>query len=341
MPMSRKRIVFFSLVLVGCGGSGLTDTREPEDRGTLILDKVETDIGSNVLIWTKDGSEVVFASGGLKAVNISSHAVRALTPSTFIERAARGDEWIYYITPLTNPTANGLSFTLSRVHPSQGTVENIELPDQKLGPSVVVSRDERWIGLGGLLMDMQNGTTTPLPNGSPLGFSPDGARLLYVLGSATTSPYVMISTADGVSQPVSTGQGTLLVHRWVGGSPQFLTLRGGESAMSPQQLWETDGISGTTRQLWETSDRISYLGSRWSDDDQTLAIWVEKGMGLVSNELTLLRTGASPTVIATVNALNVETPAFSPSGTSIVYSVFTATGLFIGGYNTFYLKSGI
>ena len=339
MAVSTKQIVFLSLFLAACGDQGPHDNRGPEDRGTLVLDHVDEQYVGGP-IWTKDGSEVVFAAGGLKAVNVSTHAVRVLDPGPFIEIAARGDEWIYFTVALPNAPANGPSFRLSRVRPSQTGVENIALPAQNLGSTVVVSRDERWIALGGLLIDMQNGTTRPLPgNGEPLGFSRDGTRLLSRVLGTTGFSYVLIATADGSSQPVPSGTPSFLMgFRWVEGSPQFLDLRG-PPGQSNYQLSEIDGISGTTRPLWESTDLISVFFAKWSDDGQTLAVWVAKGLGPTRNELTLLRTGAQPTVVAKVDA-SVGTPAISPAGSSIFYPVYTATGLFTG-YTTYYVKSGI
>lgn len=57
-----------SLALAGsaCGGSDITAGGEPQDRGSLLVGTALTGFDVANVLWTKDGTDVVFVDGGLK-----------------------------------------------------------------------------------------------------------------------------------------------------------------------------------------------------------------------------------------------------------------------------------
>src|SRR5258708_37709407 len=80
-PMfSRYGVLVAALGVLGataCGSSGITETTETENPGTQIVPpEAGNGNGAQRLIWTMDGTELVFHSDGLKAVSVGAHSIR-------------------------------------------------------------------------------------------------------------------------------------------------------------------------------------------------------------------------------------------------------------------------
>lgn len=314
----------------GCAGDGITDVTEPEDLGALLVDNLLDQYVSKDLVWTRDGTEIVFLDDGLKAVSLSTKTVRTLSADKTTLSLARGigGEWIYFVSIVPDAPPGSLDLRISRVHPSGGT-ETVTLVATGLSTRLVVSANERWVAISGVLFDSETKRTTPLPFGIPFGFSPDGSRLLYDRSSQSPS-MVLISTADGSIQSVPF-VGFPSAVRWAGNSPQFLriantvTQSGGETS----RISEQDGLSGVETELASISGTSALFSANWSDDGGILGFWFEPSF--TRSELIVLRRGGPRTVSARVDS-DVGAPSFSPSGNAVAYRVF------LPSYSRIYMK---
>lgn len=340
----RLRHLIASLTLLTLGGCG--DSSGPKVQEDLGVQLLPIGFYNNGLIWTRDGTELVYKTPGdgpntsaLKAVNVSTLAVRQLVaPGTFISTVLRSGigERIYFGIP---PTGDPPNFRVSRVHPVSGVVESL-ITTLYTGDDdfMEISADERFLAIGRLLFDLQTGAQTSLPPGLPFGFSPDGTKLLYYLdvaGASTPSP-TLISTADGSYQPLHSTGYFHLAHRWEGNSPQLLRtdsefISGNNYTV---RLSEIDGVTGVTRDIaqFSTTGYTDPYAVNWSFDGRTLAAWIQQDS---RTNLYVIRSGNVPTLVASVTGPP-GPPVFSPSGSSIAYFYYHPNGRW-----SVYMKSGI
>jgi hypothetical protein len=330
------RLLIVSRVFFGAGGcADSTGPGHIEDRGVLL---VPAGKNGGDLVWTRDGTEVVFVSSAvataahsaganiLNAVSVSTHEVRQLNESQFIFTVARGSagERIYFAADVG---LNDGNFRVSRVHPASGVLEILTSIPLGTENAIVVSADERFLAVGSGLYDLPTAIRMSLPAGQPIGFSPDGTQLLYYqdqVGTSVPMP-TLISTADRSSQPLHSTGNFPLAHRWEGNSPQLLKAdfeyTGGNTYTV--RLSEIDGVTGMTRdiaQFGETNG-VGPSAGTWSPDGRTLGIWIEQGSIEKRTDRTTLyfiRAGSAPTIVASVHSYP-EPPVFSPDGNSIAY----------------------
>lgn len=331
---SRNRILVASIAffaLTGCGDS--TGPVGPDDPGVLLVPMGQSGFWPTDLVWSKDGTELIYAENGLKAVTISTAVVRQLNASPSITTLARATtgERIYFGAFVEAPPGSTSNYEINRLHPVSGGLETIAtiLP----GNHLAVSDDERLVAVDRQLVDLETGRTLTLPSGTPLGFSPDGSQLLY--RDALTVP-VLISTADGSSQSLHSSVSIFYVaHRWEGNSPQLLEETVTYGSKGTVRFSERDGLTGVTRDIVQlpTSDII--VTARWSADGHALASWIEQGS---RTNLYVIRTGSAPAVVAsfaTRSEKSPGTPVFSPSGNSLAYFYYDDIR------RSLYVKSGI
>lgn len=342
---TRFLIALLALIAaVGCGDS--SGPGEPEDPGLLLVPPTDAGYYTQDLVWTRDGSELVYLRGivvngrsatVLNAVSVSTRVVRAVyqAPSIVSLTPESAGGSIYFGAFLTTAGFNEPNFQVSRVHLVSGAVE--VLATTSLGAyDVVVSDDERYLAADRGLYDLQTGTRIDLPAGIPIEFSPDGTQLLYLVNQTTTSiqSATLISTADGASQPLHSTDYFVLAHRWEGNSPQLLSsayeLAGGV------RLYEVDGLTGTRRDIAEFNNSTSsYIYANWSPDGQRLAAWIREGFGETrKTSLFIIRPGVAPAIVATVHG-DPGPPVFSPNGNSVAYFYYHADT------RSVYLKPGI
>lgn len=329
--------------VTACGDS--SGPGEPDNPGVAVVPM--TVGGPRHLVWTRDGTELVFSDfSALNAVGISSHTVRRLDPSPVIISVVRhsAGERIYFGTALTSDP----NFRVSRVNPSSGAVEILMTISAASDDDFMeVSADERFLVMGRRLFDLQTGSQINLPRGKPFGFSPDGTKLLYDLdvpGVSTPSPS-LISTADGSSQALHSTGYFHLAHRWEGNSPQLLKadfeLKNG--FYDKVRLSEIDGLTGVSRDIAQLSTTAGYFyNTNWSSDGRTLGTWVNQGSiadGTNRTNLYVIRAGGGPVLVASITpplmAGPPGPPVFSPSGNSLAYFYYLANS------RSLYVKSGI
>jgi WD40 repeat protein len=349
-------ILFFigSLALLtaaGCGDS--SGPGEPEDPGVLLVPPALVGYYPAELVWTRDGSELVYVSSvttpasstRLNAVSVATHAVRQLNASPAIISLAResAGSRIYFGVFLTAAALNEPNFQVSRVDVASGTVDILATIFLGAYNSVLVSSDERFLVAGSGLYNLQTGGRVDLPPGVPSDFSPDRTMLLYFLQQTGTSTLsaTLISTSDGSSHPLlfSTGDFSL-AHRWEGNSPQLLKktfTNTGPGNSGTVRLSEIDGITGTSRDIVQFNVRNPFIGVAWSPDGKALAAWIEEGSLADKTDRTtlyLVRAGNAPAVVATVHG-DPGPSVFSPDGKSIAYFYYH------DDRRSLYMKSGI
>ncbi|HXG71375.1 MAG TPA: hypothetical protein VNJ04_12290 [Gemmatimonadaceae bacterium] len=216
--------------------------------------------------------------------------------------------------PLGSP-----NLRIIKVHPSRAGVDTIATVFLRYNQALFVSADERLIASGHTLIDTRTGVRIELPNGQAHGFSPDGTQLLYeVFGSASapTRVYTLVSTGDGTFQPMLGPNGYFDALRWSGNAPQLLTVA--NSFANPPagtRVFELDGLSGATRDLAQFSERGALYTANWSDDGQTLGVWLEPNY--YRSKLVIIRGGSALVTVLRVDA-DVGSPIFSPDGTALV-----------------------
>lgn len=344
---TRFLIALLALVAVtGCADS--SGAGEPEDPGLLLVPPTDGGYFPDDLVWTRDGSELVYlrsivVNGGsatvLNAASVSTHVVRAVYQSPSIVEVAPESAGgrIYFGAFLTTAGFNDPNFQVSRVHLTSGAVEVLATISLGARNDVVVSDDERYLAAVRGLYDLQAGTRIDLPAGIPIEFSPDKTQLLYLVDQTTTSiqSATLISTADGSSQPLHSTDYFVLAHRWEGNSPQLLSsaldLGGGV------RLYEIDGLTGARRDIAEFTNSISsYIYANWSPDGQRLAVWIREGFGKARRtNLHIVRAGIAPAIVATIHG-DPGLPVFSPNGNSVAYFYYHQNDT-----RSLYLKSGI
>ena len=345
METTPARWLFAPFVLIAIAGCGdPSGPGEPEDPGIAIVSTIGG--GPRHLVWTRDGTELVFSDfHALNAVAISTHAVRQLDPSPVIMSVIRnGAERIYFGTALfTDP-----NFRISRVNPVSGAVDVLVTNSQTgYDEFMEVSADERFLATSLRLYDLQTGARTNLPPGKPFGFSPDGTKLLYYVDVAGANPSpTLISTADGSSQPLHPAGYFHLTHRWNGNSPQLLKaeLEFKNGYYDSVRLTEIDGLTGVSHDIAQFSTSGGYsFNTNWSSDGLTLGTWVEQGSiadGTNRTNLFVIRSGSPPALVASMtppwNAGPPGPPVFSPSGNSVAYFYYHANES-----RSLYVKSGI
>ena len=329
--LARLLIAALALFTVAaCGDS--SGPGEPDDPGVLLVPMGQSGNWPAELVWTKDGTEVVYVENGLNAVTVSTQIVRKLDASQSIGTFARASagERIYFgafVTPLPGSNDN---FRISRVHPISGGTETVMTIYP--GDHLAVSADERFVVVDTRLYDLQRGVRIDLPQGMPLGFSPDGTQLLY---RDVFAPPVLVSTADGSSRPLhSTISTSYTAHRWEGNSPQLVEANIDYGRHTVRFL-ERDGLTGVTRDIAQLSTTAFSIGANWSPDGRTLGSWVEQGS---RTNLYVIRSGSAPTIVASFtprDGKSPDTPVFSPSGNSLAYFYYDDLR------RSMYLKSGI
>jgi len=358
MRQTQNRPIWFfigSLAILSSGGCGdSSGPGEPEDPGILVVPPTLVGYYPSELVWTRDGSELVYISSvttpasstRLNAVSVATHAVRQLNASPFIISLAResAGSRIYFGAYLTAAAPNDPNFQISRIDVGSGTVDILATRFLESNNPVLVSGDERFLVAGSGLYNLQTGGRVDLPAGTPIDFSPDRTMLLYFLQSTTTSTpsATLISTSDGSSHPLLYSTGDFyLAHRWEGNSPQLLKktfLDAGAYNSGTIRLSEIDGITGTSRDIVQFNVRSPFIGVTWSPDGRALGAWVPEGSLADKTDKTTLyivRAGNAPAVVATVHG-NPDRPVFSPDGKSIAYFYYHEDDR-----RSLYMKSGI
>ena len=358
MRQTQNRPIRFFIGLLaivsaaGCGDS--SGPGEPEDPGVLVVPPTLVGYYPSELVWTRDGSELVYVSSvtapvsstRLNAVSVATHAVRQLYASPSITSLAResAGSRIYFGVYLTTAALNEPNFQVSRVDVASGTVDILATRFQESNNPVLVSGDERFLVAGSGLYNLRTGGRVDLPAGTPIDFSPDRTMLLYFLQSTTTSSpsATLISTSDGSSHPLLYSTGDFyLAHRWEGNSPQLLKktfLDAGAYNSGTIRLSEIDGITGTSRDIVQFNVRSPFIGVTWSPDGRALGAWIPEGSLADKTDKTTLyivRAGNAPAVVATVHG-NPDRPVFSPDGKSIAYFYYHEDDR-----RSLYMKSGI
>jgi hypothetical protein len=325
---------------------------EAEQPGVLLLPRDQVGHYSADLVWTKDGTELLYVKGVMtnvsstvvNAVNVSTHSVRQVYASPSITSLAHESSAtrIYVGEFLTTVGFNDPNFQVSRVHLATGAVEVLATAFLGAHNDVLVSDDERFLVASRGLYDLQTGTRIELPAGVPIGFSPDRTKLLYFADQPTTSiqTATLISTADGSSNALHSTGNFYLAHRWEGNSPQLLKkdfeFAGGENYRI--RLSEIDGVTGATRDIAEFIGPGLAVQANWSADGRTLAAWIEEGSRVERTDRTslyVIRSGSAPTVVATVHG-SIGPPVLSPSGNSVAYFYYHDDDR-----RSLYMKSGI
>jgi hypothetical protein len=329
----RSTIAFTVMIVLsaaGCGGEGITASSEPEDVGTLLVDKLVNEYVSKDLVWTKDGSEIVFLEDGVKAVNLSSKSVRTLDAdkTTLSMTRATSGEWIYFVSVVPDAPSGSANLRISRVHPAGGT-ETVTFAAAGIGYRLAVSANERWVAIDGLLYDSETKASRKLPLGVPYGFSPDGSRLLYQLSSQSPA-MVLVSTADGSTQDVHF-DGFPSGIRWVGNSPQLLRIvnTSTQNTGETTRISEQDALTSLETELANITGKTALYTANWSDDGAVLGFWFEANF--TRSELVVMQLRGARTVTARVDS-DVGKPFFSPGGYLVAYPVF------LSGYSRIYVK---
>jgi len=326
----RFSIASFALIAAaGCGDS--SGPGEPEDPGVLLLPPTGSGYFPRGLVWTRDGSELVYVSSvatpasstSLNAVSVATHSVRHLTAAPAIISLAPeiAGSRIYFGAYLPTAALNEPSFQVSRVDIASGTVDILATIFLGANNPVLVSGDERFLVAGSVLYNLQTGGRVDLPAGGPIDFSPDRTMLLY---SSQQTGTTLISTSDGSSHPLLYSTDDFVAHRWEGNSPQFLKktfANTGRGISGTVRLSETDGVTGASRDIVQFNVRTPFIGVAWSPDGRALAAWIEEGSLADKTDRTTLyivRGGNAPAVVATVHG-KPDSPVFSPDGKSIAY----------------------
>jgi hypothetical protein len=332
-------IALLALLATACSDLGGPAAGEPEDPGVLLVPRYEGGYYAQDLVWTRDGTELLYVKAGmtnvsstvLNAVNVSTHAVRQLYTSPFITSLARESAAtrIYVGDYLTTVGVSEPNFQVSRVHLTTGAVEVLATTFLGNYNVVLVSDDERFLVAPRGLYDLQTASRIDLPAGLPIGFSPDKTQLLYFLDQTSTvaqSP-TLISTADGSSRLLHSTGDFYLAHRWAGNSPQLLKkdfeFTGGGTG-STIRLSEIDGVTGATREIAEFVGAGPGVQAAWSADGRTLGVWIDEGSIAERTDRTslyVIRAGSAPTVVATVHGA-IGQPVLSPNGSSVAYFYF-------------------
>jgi Tol biopolymer transport system component len=338
------------LAVTSCSDLGGPGPGHVEDPGILLVPATTGAVATDP-VWTSDGSEVVYLTGGafgastgLNAVSISTHASRRIHSSSSIYSFVRGKsgERIYF-TSLVTAGSGGQSLEVARLHPATGTVEVVTTVSIGADDHLEVSPDEKFLVIGSTLHNVLTGTSTALPRGRAVGFSPDGTQVLYYLlnsGSSIPTP-VLIATADASSQALHSTGDFYLAHRWVGNSPLLLmhssTPAGG--VYSNIHLSEVDAVTGTTRDVADFTSPLASVGAAWSPDGNTLAAWIAEGSLADRTDRTTLyviRSGGTPAVVGSIHGY-AGPPVFSPSGTAIAYFYYDSEDY----TGSLYVKTGI
>ena len=311
------------LATTACGDS--SGTGAPDDPGVLLAANV---VGPTDLVWTRDGSEVVYATTtALNAVSVATRVERHLVAdaSISIKAVSSAGDRIYYGAVVTPPPPAAVNFRISRVNPTTGAVEILVTVPWRGGEYILVSADERFVVADGRIYNLQAGTQIDLTCQRSRGFSPDGTKILCQTApqSASDASFALISTADGTSQqlPLTTGVGFYFGHRWEGNSPQLLNSTFDNGVTT---IFEMDGVTGVKRDVSKLDANVSLLLlANWSPDGRTLGAWIDPTAGREGKaNLYVFRAGSAPAIAARVSStffLGPQKAVFSESGNSVAY----------------------
>ena len=344
--------VLLALLAIACSDLGGPPPGEAEQPGLLLLPRVATALYTDP-VWTRDGTELVFVKGYtnnsstavINAVNVSTHAVRQLYSAPIIQnfRRRNGDEWIYF--EVADYTYGSPNSGLKRVNPTSGAVEAVPATFPGYPNDVVVYADERFLVSTGGLYNLQTGTRIDYPIEMHGAFSPDGTHVLVGVNTGIGSPPspTLVSIIDGSSQALHTTDYFTLAYRWIGNSPQFLSVIN-DYLVGKIRLYEVDGLTGTRRDIAQFSSTAGgYIYASWSPDAQTLGAWIDEGdtgKGTDRTALYIIRPGSAPSIAVTIrppwDAGGPSHPVFSPDGRSVAYFYPHADDTF-----SLYMKSGI
>ena len=317
------------------------DPGTPEDRGVKLVSwpagAAGEYFGRSDIVWTLSGSEIFFDDQlGLRAVTVSTSAIRSIATNTFIEgvtRAMNGERIYYAHNLVTSAPYTDPNLRVARFHPAGGLEETVTLSNG-IAEGMWVSPNEQFLAVNYALYNLQTGTRRDM-GGRPHGFSPDGTKLLYQDPGGAGSQYQLMSTETNAQEAIHF-QGNYTAHRWIANAPQMLTTEW--SFPSPAAfvaLVETNGITRETRELARFATSSTFVSVAWSPDGQSLAAWVEQDRARWN--LFLIRPGTEPRIIASFRAPQGSSPgriAFSPSGTAVAFSF-----LGIGSDSGLYVKT--
>ena len=331
---SRYGVLVAALGVLGataCGSSGITETTETENPGTQIIPpEAGNGNGAQRLIWTKDGTELVFHSNGLKAVSVGAHSIRPVWGESsvvdFSGPTVSGK--VYFSTFLPVPSTSA-EYKIARVEPSTGATEVLPLASPSLTVAFVVSPDERYV-VGDAIYDLQTGAKASSFPYSPLGFSPDGT--VFLARDPFASALVVV-TGQGFHQQLATSDEAYIAHRWAANVPQLLRMRY-DAAKSSIRLYEIAGLSGASSDLAELVSTGANIYANYSADGTLLGVWIQQESLW---KLYVIRAGAAPTVAASVaysGTGHPGAPVFSPDGKSVAYFLYSPD-------RSLYVKSGI
>jgi len=331
----RYGILVAAFAMLGgaaCGSSGITETSETENPGTqLIPPQSGESSGPQRLLWTKDGSEIVFHSQGLKAVSLGTHAIRPIWGASSIVAFAgpTASGQVYFSTFLRPVGSTSEEYTIARVQPSTGASEVLPLASPSLTLVLEVSPDERFV-VGDAIYDLQTGGKASSFPYTPLGFSPDGT--VFLARDPFTSALLVV-TFQGYHQQLATSDEAYIAHRWEADVPQLLRIRY-DAGKGSIRLYEVDGLSGATRDLAQLAATDAVIYANYSADGRVLGVWIRQNSLW---KLHVIRAGAQPVVVASVNYTNPgnpSAPVFSPDGTSVAYFLYAPD-------RSLFVKSGI
>jgi hypothetical protein len=313
----------------GCG-SGITETTETENRGTQLFAQSGDGNGTQRLLWTRDGAEIVFHSDGLKAVSVGNHTIRPVWgESAVVSFAGPTVSGKVYFSTFLPPASTSPEYKIARVEPGTGATEILPLASPALTVALAVSPDERYV-VGDAIYDLQTGGKANSFPYTPLGFSPDGT--VFLARDPFTSALLVV-TSQGYHQQLATSDEAYIAHRWAANIPQLLRMRY-DAGTGSIRLYEIAGLSGASHDLAQLTSTGAELYANYSVDGSLLGVWIQQHSLW---KLYVIHVGAPAVVAASVTYTGTQkpgAPVFSPDGKSVAYFLYTPD-------RSLYVQSGI
>jgi hypothetical protein len=333
MFIRRSGVLVVAIGLLGataCGAAGITETTETENPGTQLFAQSGNGNGAQRLVWTRDGTELVFHSDGLKAVSVGTHTVRPVWgESAVVDFAGPTVSGKVYFSTFLPPASTNPEYKIARVEPATGTTELLPLASPSLTIALEVSPDERYV-VGDAIYDLQTGGKANSFPYTPLGFSPDGS---VFLARDPFTPALLVVTGQGYHQQLATSDEAYIAHRWAANIPQLLRMRY-DAGNGTIRLYEIAGLSGASRDLAQLSSTGADIYANYSADGNLLGVWIQQQSLW---KLYVIRAGSPPVVAASVTYTGTArpgAPVFSPDGKSAAYFFYTSD-------RSLYVQSGI